>query len=146
MNHFLLKIGDEELKLRIRTKSHAEIKMRLGESFFKTFQDESKAMDVFEHLPPVLHAALQAFPDENGKYTYDDTCNLVDRLVDEGYTFEQLFELEMNILEASGFFPKGTAESMRAETMRAMAQAQFTPEDSSGTKHGKNATGGSPAT
>ncbi len=129
MNHYQLVFEDKTYKLRIRTRDHADLSIRLGESFMTMFSDQTKAMDIFKTLPHLLYVAMKPFEKENGKHSIDEIYDLIDRMVDAGWSYEQFFELEMAIGEASGFFPKGTTAQMKAEQQKASA-AQEAPEES----------------
>lgn len=118
MNHHQMVFEDKTYKLRIRTRDHADLTIRLGESFLTMFSDQSKALDIFKTLPPLLFVAMKPFENENGKHTMDDINDLIDRMVDAGWSIEQFVELEMAIGEVSGFFPRGTTAQMKAEIQK----------------------------
>lgn len=121
MKHHQIEFEGKTYMLRVRTRDHADLTIRLGESFLSMFSDEKKALDIFKTLPPLLYVAMKPFVTENGNHSIDDIYALVDRMVDAGWSTEQFVELEMAIGEASGFFPKGTTSQMKAELEKAEA-------------------------
>lgn len=132
MDHYLLEVEGEQLKLRIRTRDLKELRLRLGDGFMDMFQDEKKMMNVQESLPALLYLALKGFEKENGTRSYDDTCTLVDKLVDAGWSTEQFVELVTGIGEVSGFFPKGTLAQLKAEQAEELARKKSEEMNSNG--------------
>jgi hypothetical protein len=110
MDHYRLEFEDKTFKLRIRTRDHAELGKMLGDSVIGILGDQNKAMDVFAYLPAILYVSLKPFAGEHGKYSYEGTCDLIDRMVDAGWSTEQFVELVTKIAEVTGFFPKDAAK------------------------------------
>jgi hypothetical protein len=123
MKHHQFEFEGKIYKLRIRAKDHADLNIRLGDTFLSMFSDEKKALDIFKTLPALLNVAMKPFENENGKHSMDDIYALVDRMVDAGWSTEQFVELEMAIAEASGFFPEGTVAQMKTELEKETAEA-----------------------
>lgn len=114
MNFYSFDFENQTFKCRIRTRDHAELGKLLGESLLAILGDEKRAMDVFSYLPALLYVALKPFEKENGKFEFDDTCALIDRMVDAGWSIEQFIQMVTGIGEASGFFPKGAMANAQA--------------------------------
>lgn len=115
MDHYRLEFEDKTFKLRIRTRDHAELSKLLGDSVIGILADQNKAMDVFAYLPAILYVSLKPFAGEHGKYSYEGTCDMIDRMVDAGWSTEQFVELVTKIAEVTGFFPKDAAKNISQE-------------------------------
>ena len=115
MDHYRLEFEDKTFKLRIRTRDHAELSKLLGDSVIGILGNQNKAMDVFAYLPAILYVSLKPFSGEHGKYSYEGTCDLIDRMVDAGWSTEQFVELVTKIAEVTGFFPKDAAKNIPQE-------------------------------
>ena len=114
MNFCTFDFEEKTFKLRIRTIDHAELDKMLGGSFLSAFSSEEKMYNIMSTLPPVLYIALKPFAKEQGNYNYADTCALIDRMIDNGWTITEFTGLISKIGEVSGFFPKETAEEIQA--------------------------------
>ena len=100
----LFKVGDKELKLRLRSRDCVDLESRLGQSPLDVLMQCSK-----EKMPPVgflietLHSSLQAF--EHG-YGINETYDLYDEYVDNGGDLIEMLEIITGVFEVSGFFKK----------------------------------------
>ena len=113
MNFHLLRFEEQDLKLRIRTKDGAELEKLLGGPILGLLSNEQRVLSIMQDVPAMLFIALKPFAQEHGNYSYDDACELVDRMVDAGWSLEQFVELVIQIFEVSGLIPKGAVSAMK---------------------------------
>ncbi|WP_143314979.1 DUF6096 family protein [Clostridium sp. HBUAS56017] len=108
-----LRIGDKELKLRLRARDCVALESNIGESPLNKLMEcqEGKVPEV-GFLISVLHSSLQAF--EHG-YTLDKTYDLYDEYVEGGGTVVDLLTELINVFEVSGFFKQ---EEIKEETKK----------------------------
>lgn len=107
-----LKIGDKELKLRLRAKDCVDLEKRLGGSpLDQLMMIEQGKMPTVTTVVLVLHASLQAF---NKGYTLDKVYELFDEYVEDGGTVMDFVPKIMDIFKVSGFFktPETTPEEI----------------------------------
>lgn len=98
----IFKVGDKELKLRLRSRDCVDLENRLGESpLDRLMRTQNGKVPTVGFMVAVLHSSLQAF--EHG-YTLDETYKLYDEYVDNGGTLDTLLPEIIDIFEVSGFF------------------------------------------
>lgn len=124
MKYFSLNVGDLEIKLRITARYHAELDKLMGGKFLKIMQDNDtllNAMDVAEKL--IYIGAKGIEQDNKVEYTHAACEQIIDELVDEGWSTEDFIKLIVNVGEVSGFLPQGAndkaAELAKAELAKA---------------------------
>lgn len=112
MQYHEIKVGEKTLKLRIRMRDHAELDKACG-GFLACLTDEKIMGErTWGLLGNMLHVALRPYEAEHGKHTREMVDNLMDEMVDDGWTVEEAAECIMRTAAVSGFFPKAAAEAI----------------------------------
>ena len=113
MNYHEIKVGEKTLKLRVRMRDHAELDKSCGGAFLAALTDEdTMGGKPWELLGSLLHVALRPFEAEHGKYTRAQVDDLMDEMVDEGWTIEDAAGCLMKTAAVSGFFPREAAAAI----------------------------------
>lgn len=108
MQYKILKVGDEELKLRLRVRDCVDLEMKLGESPLNTLMRlEGGKAPSLGFIITTLHHSLQAL--EHG-YNLEKTYDLYDKYIDKGGDMMEMFEILTDVFEVSGFFKKEKIE------------------------------------
>ena len=103
-----LKIGDKELKLRLRSRDCVDLENKLGESPLDVLVRCSQSkMPTVGFIVETLHASLQAY--EHG-YGINETYDLYDEYIDNGGDLTEMLEIITAVFEVSGFFKTEKAE------------------------------------
>ena len=102
-----LVIGGETYRLRLTSSAIVAVEKKLGGSLFTKLENIKENM--VETLVTILWGAMQ--PLQQG-ISMEKTYELYDAYIDEGHTLEDLFQVVMEVFEASGFFKKGQAKSL----------------------------------
>lgn len=103
-----LKIGDKELKLRMRARDCVALEKKLGCNPLEKFMEAGEGkLPTMEFVINTLHASLQAL--ESG-YTLEKTYDLFDEYVEKGNTIMDIIPVLMGVFEISGFFKNPQAE------------------------------------
>ena len=124
MNYHEITVDGKTIKLRIRMRDHAELDKACGGAFLSALtNEETIASKAWELLGNVLHVAVRAYENENGKYTRAQIDDLMDKMVDEGATMEEAAECIMKTAAVSGFFPKPVAEAILSGRMQENSEA-----------------------
>jgi len=105
MKHYNIRIDEKEYKIRIRTRDHETLDNLLGGNFLQVVSDEKQMMDAMRIAHVMLYVGLRWDP-ENGQHTLDECGDLIDCLVDQGYSTEDFAKMVIEIGKVSGFFPQ----------------------------------------
>ena len=109
----LFKVGDKELKLRLRAKDCVDLESRLGESpLTRLMETQNGKIPSIGFMIAVLHSSLQAF--EHG-YNLEKTYELYDEYVDNGGDLSDLLPEIVDVFEVSGFFKQEKKEQEGVE-------------------------------
>lgn len=109
----LFKVGDKELKLRLRAKDCVDLESRLGESpLTRLMETQNGKIPSIGFMIAVLHSSLQAF--EHG-YNLEKTYELYDEYVDNGGDLTGLLPEIVDVFEVSGFFKQEKKEQEGVE-------------------------------
>ncbi|WP_315109752.1 DUF6096 family protein [Clostridium intestinale] len=114
------KVGDKELKLRLRGRDCVALESSIGESpLNKLIECQSGKVPSVTFMISVLHASLQAL--EHG-YNTDKTYDLYDEYIENGGTVTDLLEELIDVFEVSGFFKKDALKEgdMNKEELKAI--------------------------
>ena len=107
-----LKIGEKELKLRLRAKDCVDLEKKLGGSpLDQLINMQSGNLPTVTLVVTTLHASLQAF---NKNYTLDKVYDLYDEYIENGGSLMDLVPILIEIFKVSGFFktPETTPEEI----------------------------------
>ena len=97
-----LKIGDKELKLRLRAKDCVDLEKKLGGSpLDQLINMQSGNLPTVTLVVTTLHASLQAF---NKNYTIDKVYELYDEYIENDGSLMELVPILIDIFRVSGFF------------------------------------------
>lgn len=108
MQYKILKVGNKELKLRLRAKDCVELESKIGESPLNVLMKVSDGkIPSLGFIISVLHSSLQSF--EHG-YTLNKTYDLYDEYVENGGDMTGMLEVLTEVFEVSGFFKKEKSE------------------------------------
>lgn len=120
----LLKVKDNEVKLRLRSRDCVDLERRIGESplniLMRTSSEEK--MPTVGFIVAVLYSSLQAY--EHG-YTMDKTYDLYDDYIDDGHDLTDALGLITDVFEVSGFFKKQKTEEEQTIEKIQTEQAEF---------------------
>lgn len=125
MKYYSLNVGDKEIKLRITARYHAELDKLMGGKFLKVMQDEDTLLNAMEVAEKVIFVGAKGI-EQNDKVEYTHAaCNeIIDELVDEGWSTDDFISLIVKVGEVSGFLPRDSMEKAEA-----MAKAQENEEN-----------------
>lgn len=102
MLYKIFKVGDKELKLRLRARDCVDLESRLGESpLNKLMETQDGKIPSIGFVIAVLHSSLQAY--EHG-YDLNKTYELYDEYVNNGGDLTSLLPEIIEVFEVSGFF------------------------------------------
>lgn len=105
MNYFILELEGEEIKLRLTSADSIEIEKKTGVKLLDYIQDYS--------ITTVTTLLRYMRKSEIPNYSITDACNLYDKLVDNGYTLEDIvFKVIYEACVVSGFLKKKELEEM----------------------------------
>lgn len=122
MKYYSLQVGEKEIKLRITARYHAELDKMLGGKFLKIMQDNDTLLNAMDMAEKIIFIGAKGI-EQDGKvvYTHDAINNIIDELVDEGWSTEDFIALIVNVGEVSGFLPRGSnekaAEMIKTQTV-----------------------------
>ena len=117
MNYYLLTLKDkegneEEIKLRLKSADCIEIEKKTGKSLIDLAKDYSMT-NLAMLLKYMRRTELPQFSDI-------DASNLLDKIIDNGYTVDEiLIEVIYGGLSVSGFLKKEDLEEMKKEIIEA---------------------------
>ncbi|MFZ2538555.1 MAG: DUF6096 family protein [Oscillospiraceae bacterium] len=101
------KVGNEEYKLRLTSRSIVDIEQKLGKSIFYSLEHIQD--NLVGTVTAILWGSMQAF---NTGITSEKTFELYDQYIDEGNSVEDMMQVILDLFEVSGFFKKGQKESL----------------------------------
>ncbi|MBE6156975.1 MAG: hypothetical protein E7161_04465 [Firmicutes bacterium] len=105
MNYHVIELDGEEIKLRLRSADSVEIEKKTGVKLLDYIQDYSLTT-VTTLLKYMRKSVVPNFSDK-------DAYELYDRLVDNGYTLEDIvFKVIYETAVVSGFLKKSDLEEM----------------------------------
>lgn len=108
MHYKILKVGDEELKLRLRAKDCVELESKIGESPLNVFMRLSNGkIPSLGFIITTLQYSLQAL--EHG-YNLEKTYELYDNYIENGGDMTEMLSILSDVFEVSGFFKKEKME------------------------------------
>ena len=96
----------ETYNLRMKSKSVKEYEDKYG-SILNSLSDEK--------ISTTINMLFYLVKDYNHGFTQDNAYDLYDKLVDEGYTFEDVLNIVVEGMVASGFFKKAQLEEVKEE-------------------------------
>ena len=108
MQYKILKVGNKELKLRLRARDCVDLENKIGESPLNVLMrlNDGKIPSIgFVIL--VLQSSLQAL--EHG-YNLDKTYELYDEYIENGGDMTEMLGVLSDVFEVSGFFKKEKIE------------------------------------
>lgn len=102
MLYTTLKMGNEELKLRLGSRDSINLERKLGTNPLNIFMELSEGgLPRLEPMITILHAASQKY--QHG-LTEDKFFDLYDDFVDNGGSLTQLIPAVLEVFKVSGFF------------------------------------------
>lgn len=105
MNYFILDLNGEEIKLRLTSADSMEIEKKTGIKLLDFIQDYS--------ITTVTTLLRYMRKSEVPNFSMDDACKLYDKLVDNGYTLEDIiFKVIYEACVASGFLKRKDLDEM----------------------------------
>lgn len=105
MNYFILELDGEEIKLRLTSADSIEIEKKTGIKLLDFIQDYS--------ITTVTTLLRYMRKSEVPNFSTDDACKLYDKLVDNGYTLEDIiFKVIYEVCVVSGFLKKKDLDEM----------------------------------
>lgn len=108
MHYKILKVGDEELKLRLRSRDCVDLEKTLGESPLNILMKvEDGKIPSVGFIITTLQYSLQAL--EHG-YNLGKTFDLYDKYIENGGDMMEMFQILVDVFEVSGFFKKEKIE------------------------------------
>lgn len=108
MQYKILKVGNEELKLRLRARDCVDLESKLGESPLNVLMRlEGGKIPSLGFIITILQHSLQAL--EHG-YNLEKTYDLYDKYIENGGDMMEMFEILTDVFEVSGFFKKEKIE------------------------------------
>lgn len=123
MLYKIFKVGDKELKLRLRARDCVDLESRLGESpLNRLMETQEGKIPSIGFMIAVLHSSLQAY--EHG-YDLNKTYALYDEYVDNGGDLTSLLPEIVDVFEVSGFFKqekKGQEELEKNQQLQVEVQ------------------------
>lgn len=111
MKYYSLTVGDKEIKLRITARHHAELDQLLGGKFLKVMQDNDTLLNAMDVAEKIIFVGAKGIEQENKvEYTHAACNQVIDELVDDGWSTEDFIKLIVKVGEVSGFLPQGSEE------------------------------------
>lgn len=108
MHYKILKVGDKELKLRLRAKDCVDLESKIGESPLNVFMRLSDGrIPSLGFIITTLQCSLQAL--EHG-YNLEKTYELYDKYIENGGDLTEMLSILSDVFEVSGFFKKEKME------------------------------------
>jgi len=108
MQYKILKVGNKELKLRLRARDCVDLESKLGESPLNVLMRlEGGKIPSLGFIITILQHSLQAL--EHG-YNLEKTYDLYDEYIENGGDMMEMFEILTDVFEISGFFKKEKME------------------------------------
>lgn len=105
MNYFILDLNGEEIKLRLTSADSMEIEKKTGIKLLDFIQDYS--------ITTVTTLLRYMRKSEVPNFSMDDACKLYDKLVDNGYTLEDIiFKVIYEACVSSGFLKRKDLDEM----------------------------------
>lgn len=105
MNYFILTLDGEDIKLRLTSADSMEIEKKTGIKLLDFIQDYS--------ITTVTTLLRYMRRSEVPNFSEKDACALYDKLVDNGYTLEDIiFKVIYETAVVSGFLKKSDLEEM----------------------------------
>lgn len=105
MNYFILDLNGEEIKLRLTSADSMEIEKKTGIKLLDFIQDYS--------ITTITTLLRYMRKSEVPNFSMDDACKLYDKLVDNGYTLEDIiFKVIYEACVASGFLKREDLDEM----------------------------------
>lgn len=103
MLYTTLKMGNEELKLRLGSRDCIQLEKKLGTNPLNIFMDLQKegGLPKLEPMVAILHAASQKY--QHG-ITEDKFYDMYDEFVDNGGTIVDIIPAVLEVFKVSGFF------------------------------------------
>lgn len=115
MKYYSLNVGEKEIKLRITARYHAELDKLMGGKFLKVMQDEDTLLNAMEVAEKVIFVGAKGIEqDDKVEYSHAACNEIIDELVDEGWSSEDFILLIVNVGEVSGFLPRNSMEKAEA--------------------------------
>lgn len=105
-----IEIGGKEYECRLTTKNLLKAEERLGVNPLSVFINVSYSGDL-PKLKDMLILFHESLP--HG-ITFDDACDIYDKYLEEGHSFVDFVNEIMEIMKASGLFPKDDGETKNA--------------------------------
>ena len=103
-----MKVGEQTLKLGMRTRHIVELEKKLGKSPLNILMEaQDGKLPSIEEMLLILHASLQQY--EHG-YAIADVYDLYDEFVDAGNTMIELLPIIIDVLSVSGYIKMDKAE------------------------------------
>lgn len=101
MNYTTLNIGDKEYKLSLDIRAMCEAEKRLGDNPLNELlsMKTEGGLPRTEFIVIMLHAALQKY---NHGIKFEDTYDLLQKYLDEGYQYTDLLNLVAEVFKVSG--------------------------------------------
>lgn len=96
------KVGNNEYKLRLRTRDIIALEKQIGKNPIAIFMDGDKIPTV-NTMVAILHSSMQTY---QHNITMTDAFDMFDSWLEEGHSITDFLPIIIEIYKTSGLFPK----------------------------------------